>query len=63
MAMIRRSFADFSEGQMHYRHSGTTNGNTLVMLHASPGSSLMLNPIIAAMGDHRRVIAPDNLHQ
>ena len=61
MAMVRRNFADFPEGQIHYRHSGVGNGNPLVMLHASPGSSLMLNPIIAAMGDHRRVIAPDTL--
>jgi pimeloyl-ACP methyl ester carboxylesterase len=62
MAIVRRSFADFPEGQIHYRHSGAANdGVPLLMLHASPGSSLMLNPIIAALGDHRHVIAPDTL--
>lgn len=32
-----------------------------MMIHASPGSSLMLTPLIAAMAEQRTVIAPDTL--
>jgi pimeloyl-ACP methyl ester carboxylesterase len=56
--MIRRAFADLSNRQVHFRHSGA--GETpLVMLHASPGSSKQLEPLIAALAETRRVIAPD----
>lgn len=56
--MIRRAFADLPQRQVHFRHSGT-GAVPLVMLHASPGSSKQLEPLIAAMAATRRVIAPD----
>jgi pimeloyl-ACP methyl ester carboxylesterase len=56
--MIRRAFADLALRQVHYRHAGT-GGVPLVTLHASPGSSKQLEPLIAAMSASRRVIAPD----
>lgn len=56
---IRRGFADVPGGQVHYREAGRGLGNTLVLIHASPGSSLMLAPLIAAFGRTRHVIAPD----
>ena len=61
MAQVHRAFADFPEGQIHYRHAGNALGRPLIMLHASPGSSLMLKPLIGALGETRRVIAPDTL--
>lgn len=57
---IRRGFADISHGQIHYRHAGG-DGPPLVMLHASPGSSRQLEPLMNAFAPTRRVIAPDTL--
>jgi pimeloyl-ACP methyl ester carboxylesterase len=62
---IRRAFADLADGQVHYRHAGpdpvsrSGTGVPLVMLHASPGSSKQLEPLIAALAGTRRVVAPD----
>lgn len=56
---IRRGFADVAGGQVHYREAGRGRGRTLVLIHASPGSSLMLAPLIAAFGRTRHVIATD----
>jgi pimeloyl-ACP methyl ester carboxylesterase len=55
--MIRRAFADLGPRQVHYRHAG--DGQPLLMLHASPGSSKQLESKIAALAATRRVIAPD----
>lgn len=57
---IRRGFADISHGQIHYRHAGG-DGPPLVMLHASPGSSRQLEPLMNAFAPTRRVFAPDTL--
>ncbi len=59
--MIRRAFVDLDRGQVHYRHAGDKDAPPLVMLHASPGSSRQLEPLIDAMSDRFRVIAPDTL--
>ena len=56
--MIRRAFADLPDRQVHFRHGGG-DGVPLVMLHASPGSSKQLEPLLAAMSMTRHVIAPD----
>ena len=59
---IRRGFVDVAEGQVHYRTAGgDLPGVPLVMLHASPGSAKLLEPMIAGFGRHRRVVAPDTL--
>jgi len=60
---VRRAFADLPDGQIHYRHAGTDGGRAppLVMLHASPGSSRMIEPLVGALGATRRVFAPDTL--
>ena len=57
---IKRGFVDVSHGQVHYRRSGES-GPPLVMLHASPGSSRQLEPLMAAFARTRRVWAPDTL--
>lgn len=55
--VIKRAFIDVAHGQRHYRHAGT--GSPLVLLHASPGSSRQLMPLIEDMADGRHVFAPD----
>ena len=59
--MIRRGFADIASGQVHFRHCGREHGRPLVLIHASPGSSLMLAPLIEAFGATRHAIAPDTM--
>lgn len=60
---IRRGFADIAEGQVHYRTAGEEKRDNvpLVMLHASPGSAKMLEPLILGLSRGRRVIATDTL--
>ncbi|MCR0982593.1 alpha/beta fold hydrolase [Roseomonas populi] len=59
---IRRGFADIAEGQVHFRTAGEDRGGTpLVMLHASPGSAKMLEPLMLALAGGRRVIGTDTL--
>lgn len=57
---IRRGFVDTAEGQVHYREAGS-GGTPLVMLHPSPGSAKMLEPLLAALAAKRRVVAADTL--
>lgn len=59
--MIRRGFVDFDQGQIHYRYAGANDAPPLLMLHASPGSSRQLEPLIAEMARTFRVIAPDTM--
>lgn len=59
--MIRRGFVDFDRGQIHYRHAGAPEAPPLLMLHASPGSSRQLEPLITQMAGQFRVIAPDTM--
>jgi len=59
--VIRRGFADIASGQVHFRESGRPQGRPLVLIHASPGSSLMLAPLIQAFGATRHAIAPDTM--
>lgn len=54
---IRRGFADVPFGQIHYRTVG--KGSPVLMIHASPGSSRQLEPLIECVGRKHRVLAPD----
>lgn len=54
---IKRGFLDLPHGQMHYRHAGV--GSPILTLHASPGSSRQLGPLIASLAGDGRVVAPD----
>jgi pimeloyl-ACP methyl ester carboxylesterase len=54
---IFRRFADLSHGQVHYREAG--EGEALLLLHGSPGSSRQLLRLIARFAPSMRVIAPD----
>ncbi len=57
---IKRGFVDVTGGQVHFRTAGA-GGVPLVMLHASPGSSKQLEPLIDAFARTRGVFAPDTL--
>lgn len=56
---VRRGFVEVPGGQVHYREAGRGRGRPLVLIHASPGSSLMLAPLVAAFGTTRHAVAPD----
>ena len=62
-ARVRRGFVEIAEGQVHYRESGHTlnSAEPLVMLHASPGSAKLLEPLIKQLGLKRHVVALDTL--
>lgn len=55
--VIRRRFADLVHGQVHYREAG--EGDVLLLLHGSPGSSRQLVRMIARHAPAMRVFAPD----
>ena len=59
--MIRRGFVDLDRGQIHYRCGGAEDAPQLLMLHASPGSSRQLEPLIAEMAESFRIFAPDTM--
>lgn len=56
---IRRRFIDVPGGQVHCREAGGGGVVPLVLLHPSPGSAKMLEPLLAAVATRRRSIALD----
>lgn len=61
---VRRGFCDIPGGQVHYRTASPdapADAPPLIMLHASPGSSKMIEPLVGALGRTRTVFAPDTL--
>jgi len=59
-SMARRGFTEIAEGQVHWRRAGA-GGVPLVLLHASPYSSLVLDGLVDEIGRDRLAIAPDTL--
>jgi len=60
--MVHRRFADVPGGQVHYREvlpNASSERTPLVMLHASPGSSKQIAPLVSLLGLTRPVYAPD----
>lgn len=55
--MIRKGHVDLPWGQVHYRVAG--QGPPVVLLHDSPRSSVLHEPLIGALADRHTVIAPD----
>lgn len=55
---LRRSFVDVPFGQVHVRRVAGA-GRPLVLLHASPGSSRQLVPLIEQLAGGRPILAPD----
>jgi pimeloyl-ACP methyl ester carboxylesterase len=61
---IDRAFMRIASGRVHYRYVDGPAGADqppLYMAHAGPGCSRGLEPLIAALGQSRRIIAPDML--
>ena len=58
-AAVRRRFLDLPWGQIHYREAGEGGAAPVVLLHSAAQSSRMIEPLVAALGRSRRVIAPD----
>jgi pimeloyl-ACP methyl ester carboxylesterase len=58
---VRRGFVNVVGGQIHYRYAGEATASPLVLIHASPGSSKSLEPLIRAFASGYRVIAPDTM--
>ncbi len=64
--LIDRGFIRIDEGLVHYRTCGEDTANAanampLYMIHASPASALMLEPLMGELGNSRKVYAPDTL--
>lgn len=55
---IRRGFVDLAHGQTHYRMAGT-EGEPLLIVHASPGSSRQQVRLIEDFAAEAQVFAPD----
>ncbi|MBL8629807.1 MAG: alpha/beta hydrolase [Rhodospirillaceae bacterium] len=61
---IDRAFIRIQEGLVHYRFAGERKADgplPLYMVHAGPGSSAGIAPLIAEMARNRFVVAPDTL--
>src|SRR5436305_504289 len=57
---MKRDYVDTSVGQLHVRLAGARDGVPLVLIHQSPSSGAMWEPILPELG--RRgyfVVAPD----
>ncbi len=63
-AGIERRFVDIGAGQVHLRVSRAVpedDQTPLLLLHASPASSVMSVPLVLQLGQGRRCYAPDTL--
>jgi len=61
LAVIDKAYTRIAEGQLHMRRLDSVgDALPLVMLHASPASGHVLEPLMAAMEDERTCIAFDN---
>ena len=61
LAVIDRGFVRIAEGQVHYRAAGPrepTAAPPIVMLHASPASSLTLVPLIGRFARNLGTVIP-----
>jgi pimeloyl-ACP methyl ester carboxylesterase len=61
MTTVNRGFVRIEEGQVHYREAGSEGAVPLLMIHASPASSVLLEPLMSELARDRRTVAPDTL--
>jgi pimeloyl-ACP methyl ester carboxylesterase len=59
--LIVKDYVDTSQGQLITRRRDDAQGRPLVLLHASPGSAVMLEPLMQELAPRRPVIAFDTL--
>jgi pimeloyl-ACP methyl ester carboxylesterase len=59
---MRRAYVETPLGQVHYREAGAVGGRALVLLHQSPSSSAMWEPVLDCFAVRGyRALAPDLL--
>lgn len=61
MTTMNRGFVRVDEGLVHYRQAGSHGGVPLLLIHASPASSVLLQPLMTELSKSRCTIAPDTL--
>lgn len=57
---IRRGYISTSFGQMHYRYAGRRGAPVLVLLHQTPSTSAMYEPLMQQLAGEFRLLAPDS---
>ncbi len=58
-AIVRRKYLDLATGQLHYRVAGDRANAPLLLLHQSPSSSAMYEPLMERLGRDFYLVAPD----
>ena len=56
---VRRGYVNVSFGQVHYRYAGKQSAPIIVLLHQTPSDSSMFEPLMRALRNEFRLIAPD----
>lgn len=56
---IRRGYVDAGSGQVHYRRAGNAKSPLLVLLHQTPSTSEMYEPLMAQLADCYDLLAFD----
>lgn len=59
MSIIRKSYAETSEGQVHYREVHRVSGTPLVLLHQTASSGVMFEPVMTLLSDSFHTLALD----
>lgn len=57
--VVRRAYASVDGRQVHYRHSGDRDKPVLLLLHQTPSSSAMYEPLMSRLSDRFFLLAPD----
>ena len=60
MSAVLRAYAPIGGRQLHYRYAGYPDAPALLLLHQSPSTSAMYEPLMAALADRYFLVAPDN---
>jgi len=60
MSIIRKGYAETSEGQVHYREVKRVSGTPLVLLHQTASSGMMFERMMTLLKDDFHTIALDN---
>lgn len=60
MSIIRKGYAETSEGQVHYREVKRVSGTPLVLLHQTASSGMMFEQMMTLLKDDFHTIALDN---
>lgn len=58
-ALVKRGYVPAGRAQIHYRRAGTPERPLLVLLHQTPSTSAMFEPLMVALADRFDLVAPD----